>query len=418
MSFLVDDPSVVEEAIAFIDSCESEGSSTGSGVDNSDENIVSAEKLSGDPQTKARPGQAKTQPNAKPKKRRVKTFASSSTRQLQRKKAEMTSLREQLIVLQAQKAWLLRSKYATSTETGQFKALENKDSKKSEWHDQAVGQFVKRQQSENTNRELKTIFANQEKMIESLRSVLGKRSLLDDMNFVFKSMPSPHGPFASLDKSSGVMSQLEKRVESLYIDSDTALSGDQPWLVSSRMHVNNNTQYGKVIEIETVTPVACSIHEATAILWQDTKTIHEIPDKRYRYLRGQKPNSLEKNFVMKLRGKESDLVIDGSHFSRKFEETKRIVIAKADTIVLSTEGIQFRSPSWTVVTASESDPQHLSIVRSYVRIYSEVQPNLKSDAKAEDIESARNFVLNGLSKMMFGCAQKTQNVLIQQAMVI
>ncbi|RLN50018.1 hypothetical protein BBJ29_002962 [Phytophthora kernoviae] len=236
-------------------------------------------------------------------------------------------------------------------------------------------------------------------MIESLRTVLGKRSLLNDMNFLFESVPPPYGPLDSLDKSSGVMWQLEKRVESL-------------------MHVNHNTQYGKVIEIETVTPVACSIHEAAAILWKDTETIHEIPDKRYRYLRGQKPNSLEKNFVMKLRGQQSDLVIDGSHFSRLFGETKRIVIAKADSIILQTDGIEFRSPSWTIITASESDPQHLSNVRSYVRIYSEVQPNLNLNARAEDIKSARNFVLNGLSKMMFGCAQKTQNELIQQAMVV
>ncbi|KAG6947887.1 hypothetical protein JG687_00015815 [Phytophthora cactorum] len=182
------------------------------------------------------------------------------------------------------------------------------------------------------------------------------------------------------------------------------------------MNVNCNTQYGKVIEIETVTPVSCSIQEASAILWKDLKTVHEIPDKRYRYLRGSKPNSLEKNFVMKLRGQHHDIEMNGTHFSRKFEEARRIVIAKADSVVLPTQGLEFRSPSWTTITASEADPQHASVVRSYVRIYAEVQPNLS--ARPEDVKCARDFILNGLTKVMYGCAQKTQNELIQQTLVV
>lgn len=119
---------------------------------------------------------------------------------------------------------------------------------------------------------------------------------------------------------------------------------------------------------------------------------------------------------MKLRGQQSDIEVNGSHFSRKFVEDTRVVIAKADTIILQTQGLEFKSPSWTTITASESDPQHASVVRSYLRIYAEVQTNL--DARAEDVESARNFVLNGLAKMMYGCAQKTQSKLIQQTLVI
>lgn len=119
---------------------------------------------------------------------------------------------------------------------------------------------------------------------------------------------------------------------------------------------------------------------------------------------------------MKLRGQHSDIEINGSHFSRKFEEAQRIVIAKADSIILPTQGLEFRSPSWTTITASEYDPQHAAVVRSYLRIYAEVQPNLA--ARPEDVDCARSFILNGLSKMMYGCAQKTQSELIQQTLVI
>jgi hypothetical protein len=123
---------------------------------------------------------------------------------------------------------------------------------------------------------------------------------------------------------------------------------------------------------------------------------------------------LEKNFVMKLRGQRSDLEINGGHFSRKFVEPHRVVIAKADAIVLSTQGLEFHSPSWTEITPAGSG--HGSVVRSYLRIYAEVQPNL--NARPEDVEFARSFVLNGLSKTMFECAQKTQSELVQETLVI
>lgn len=156
------------------------------------------------------------------------------------------------------------------------------------------------------------------------------------MDLVFGGAPPLYRPPQTLDGSAEILHMLEKRVDNLYIDSEAEFGWGLPCMVTSKMNVNCNTQYGKVIEIETVTPVSCSIQEASALLWKDLKTIHEIPDKRYRYLRGSKPNSLEKNFVMKLRGQHHDIEINGTHFSRKFEEARRIVIAKADTIVLPT----------------------------------------------------------------------------------
>ncbi|KAK1946895.1 hypothetical protein P3T76_000905 [Phytophthora citrophthora] len=373
-----------------------------------------------DGEVSARPTQGPPRPQIKTKvkKRRIKTFASSSTRQLQRKKAEKEELREQALFLQAQLDLLQRSKYgdggAVQPDLSHSPAPVS-SATTSEWYDQAVRQFVFRQQSEKTNRELRSILANQLHSAEALRAILQRRTLLEGMDLVFGGAAPLYRPPQSLDNSVGIMKQLEKRVEDLYLDSRAGFGWDRPSLVSSNMKVNPNTQYGKVIEIETVTPVACSIHEAAAVLWKDLKTVHEIPDKSYRYLRGSTPNSLEKNFVMKLRGQDNIIEINGSHYSRKFEDRQRIVLAKADSIILPTEGLEFRSPSLTTIATSESNPQH-SVVRSYLRIYAEVQPNL--DARQEDVEFARNFILNGLSKMMYGCALKTQSELIQQSLVV
>ncbi|KAL3659510.1 hypothetical protein V7S43_015500 [Phytophthora oleae] len=413
MSFLVgeEDPAVVEEVLAFMDSC---GTDSG---ESCREVGAGEETISQDRDISDRPKQG-PQIKSKAKKRRVKTFASSSTRQLQRKRAEKKYLREQALLLQAQLDLLKRSKYGGLTALQpnlSHSTAQMSGATRSEWYEQAVTQFVFRQQSEKTNRELRAILANQLHSAEALRAILQRRSVLEGIDLVFSGAAPLYRPPQSLDKTVGIMKMLEKRVENLYIDSKAGFGWNLPCLVSSKLNVNPNTQHGKVIEIETVTPVSYSIYEAAAVLWKDLKTVHEIPDKNYRYMRGSMPNSLEKNFVMKLRGQNNIFEVNGSHFSRKFKDNQRIVIAKADSIILPTEGLEFRSPSWTTITASELEPQH-AVVRSYVRIYAEVQPNL--DARQEDVEVARNVILDGLSKMMYGCAQKTQSELIQQAVII
>ncbi|KUF77750.1 hypothetical protein AM587_10003887 [Phytophthora nicotianae] len=433
MSFLVggDDLTVLEEALAFLDSYGNEESATDPGTScctkgdhdgtapNTNEGAASCSRASLDDGSvsQSRANQPPTKPVVK--KRRIKTFASSSTRQLQRKKAEKLALREQVLVLQTQLDLLKRSRNSAligpQPDPRCAAATVNRGAN-AKWYTQAVTQFVRRQQSETTRRQLKAILENQQYTAQALRAILQRRNILDGMDLVFGGAPPLYRQPQTLDSSAGILNALEKRVENLYINSEAGFGWNLPCMVSSKMNVNRNTQYGKMIEIETVTPVSCSIQEASTILWKDLKTVHEIPDKRYRYLRGSKPDSLEKNFVMKLRGQRHDIEINGTHFSRKFEEARRIVIAKADLVVLPTQGLQFRSPSWTTITASEADPQNASVVRSYLRIYAEVQPNLA--ARLDDVECTRDFILSGLSKMMYGCAQKTQSELLQQALVI
>lgn len=413
MSFLVGEegPAVVEELLAFVDSCETASAKS---------SREGEETTNRDRDKSPRPthGPARPQIKLKAKKKRIKTFASSSTRQLQRKKAEKEELRKQALLLQAQLDLLKRAKYeglGALHPDSSHPSPPVDSATTSKWYEQAIKQFVFRQQSEKTNRELRSILAKQQHSAEALRVVLQRRTMLEGMDLVFGGAAPLYRPPQSLDNSVGIMKLLEKRVTNLYLDSKAGFEWDRPNLVSSNMKVNPNTQYGKVIEIETVTPMSCSIHEAATVLWKDLKTVHEIPDKSYRYLRGSTPNSLEKNFVMKLRGQNNIIEINGSHYSRKFEDRQRIVLAKADSIILPTEGLEFRSPSLTIIAASESDPQH-AVVRSYLRIYAEVQPNL--DARQEDVEVTRNFILNGLSKMMYGCALKTQRELIQQSLVV
>ncbi|RLN94475.1 hypothetical protein BBJ28_00025188, partial [Nothophytophthora sp. Chile5] len=297
--FLVDDDdqAVLKEALAFIDACgTSEGTAGSSGGDGSGSplrgaavNRDTAETLA-DSKQQPRQTQPQNKTKTKTKKRRIKTFASSSTCQLQRKKAEALSLREQLLELEAHLALLRRTKYATlelsarSASKTDATTTATASVVRTELYERALTEFVRRQRSEKTNRTLKAVLANQQQVCGSLRSVLQKRSVLHGLDVVFENPPSAHHPLAALDHSVAIIGQLEKRVENLYIDADSVFQSDAPPLVTANMQVKHSKQHGKVVEIETVTPVACSIQEASAILWKDLKTVHEIPDKRYRYV--------------------------------------------------------------------------------------------------------------------------------------
>ncbi|POM60950.1 hypothetical protein PHPALM_30117 [Phytophthora palmivora] len=280
MSFLVgdDDPSVVEEALAFIDSCGTEEAAILSSS-YSEDAVIQARGDADAYSTTRQTHQLKAK--SKAKKRRIKTFASSSTRQLQRKKAEKSALLEQSFVLQVQLDLLKRSKHAARTGPNPNRAnSETNVGTKSEWYKQAVTQFVRRQQSEKTNQQLRAILANQERTTEALRVILQRRTLLEGMDLVFGRPEPLYRQPCALVNSAGIMNRLEQRVETLYNEAGGLWVGSP----ICTMNVNHNTQYGKVIEIETVTPISCSIQEASAVLWKDLKTVHEIPDKRYRYV--------------------------------------------------------------------------------------------------------------------------------------
>jgi hypothetical protein len=124
---------------------------------------------------------------------------------------------------------------------------------------------------------------------------------------------------------------------------------------------------------------------------------------------GRKPNSQEKNRILSLQLPSSSKQVTGIQVLQKFEEPNRIVLVKADMMPLTSEALKFRDLSWTIITRSESDPQHASVVRVYKEIF--MDPHA---ARPEHVAYAQNTVLKYLSWKLHECSHKLQDTLTNQ----
>ncbi|KAG2512927.1 hypothetical protein JM16_006636 [Phytophthora kernoviae] len=167
-----------------------------------------------------------------------------------------------------------------------------------------------------------------------------KRSVLKDVNFVFEKKPTFQDPLAIVDNSDVIMAQLEKKVSEMYLGTNTlfALELGAP-SISCQMKQRFDRYLGKTIEISTCAPLECSMETASDALWKELTTIRTYPDKSYRYMQTSKPNSMEKKFDQILRGNGGATPVNGLQYMRKFEEANRIVLTRASTMLLPTEGM-------------------------------------------------------------------------------
>lgn len=124
------------------------------------------------------------------KKRRTRNAANSSTRRQQRKRAEIQALREQVQELETQVEMLKKNKFlpgdvvleldaeVSADDKGAIMMKEANPRTPANWHDMAIAQYRERLVSEKTNRRLKSILSNQEKVNGAMSGLLQKRSVL------------------------------------------------------------------------------------------------------------------------------------------------------------------------------------------------------------------------------------------------
>ncbi|POM58609.1 Hypothetical protein PHPALM_36723 [Phytophthora palmivora] len=212
--FETDDMATVAEALAFIDACEGSTSPSingnTSGSDSGDSPVPDKQLSDVSIDSKA----------LKPKrKRRSKNPAGYSTRLLHRKKAEMQQLREEALQLEA-KVENLRRTREVGVGALAAHATHLKSKAEFKWMEMAMIEFQRRQQSEDTNRKLRALVANQAKVDEALRGVVMKKSVLE-----------------VVDK-----------------------------------------QLGHTVEIVSSAPLSCSMEAASSSLWKELSTIRTYPD--------------------------------------------------------------------------------------------------------------------------------------------
>ncbi|RLN47541.1 hypothetical protein BBJ28_00002930 [Nothophytophthora sp. Chile5] len=421
MSFLqmdVEDFVTVSEAIAFIDSFEGGEESVGEeaqALNSSNGPSPSPEDESTSSASDGATGSKESgsdEPKPSSRKRKAKNPKGYTTRVLHRKKAELQGLREQVQQLEG-RLDRLKSVTPSSRAVLAGERVDETQACKSKWVQLAAAEYTERRRAEETNRKLKAILAHQVQVDKSLRRSLQKRSLLHGMELVFENQPTPSRSFAAFENSKAIMAHLEEKVAKLYLDSGCVFKSGPPPLTSSSMTIKHDKHRGKTAEMISTTPMACPMEMAAALLWKDLNAHRQCPEKWTRYMVGSKPTSLEKHWVLTLQCQSYVKQVNGVQFLRKYEEPNRIVFIKADLMTLTTEGLQFRDQCWAIVTRSETDPLHASVVRVCEQIYMDCQEGFT--ARPEDLAYAQSVVLRNLSWKLKEHSQQLQDMLVDES---
>ncbi|KAG6572633.1 uncharacterized protein IUM83_17631 [Phytophthora cinnamomi] len=410
-----DDLATVAEALAFIDAYE--GSTSGSDSVASpvgpDPNSASGVEVS-DSVDSVRGETVDGQQKPKPRrKRRSKNPAGYSTKLLHRKKAEMQQLREQALQLEAKVAQL---KLTRAVGVGALAAHASQLKEKAEcrWIELAQIELQRRQRSEHTNRKLKALLANQVKVDDALRAVVMKRSVLEGMEFLFEKSPTVQSSLDAVDNSAVIMAELEKKASEMYLGSRVLFEKESSIsTISCEMRRRVDKQLGQMVEIISNAPLSCSMEVACSSLWKELMTMRTYPDKSYRYMQTSTPNVMEKSFDQILRGKAGATPINGLQVMKKFEETDRIVLARAYRMLPATDGLHLRGKVWTIFSRSEADPAETCEVRSFIQLYMETQPGFSPTP--EDVAYLRDVAFETWSMKMRTHAQYLQEVMVEAA---
>ncbi|RLN87454.1 hypothetical protein BBJ28_00022900 [Nothophytophthora sp. Chile5] len=416
MSFFfseADESAILEEAFAFIDACDD--STTSSSSDSSGSTTPS----NGGVKVKPSPVAPSSEP--KPKKKRVRRPETSSTAFQRRKKAELLALRDEAAGLEAQLEKLKRpneipwgmrldlavngTKEASSagilaeTKSAVLMPADRKTGA-SPWSEQAIRQYRLRLLSEETNRKLKAVLANQAKVNDGLRGLLQKRSVLYGEDFVFANRPQA----PALDESLSAMTQLETMMDRVYLNCDFDRQVQKPASMSNTVHVKYDEQRGKTIEFRSTTPMACSIEHACDFIWNAFRS---------RRTQGSGPNTLARKFVMAMQTNAGALRFNRLHSLRRFEENDRFVVVFADILVMPAKGLRFRSEGWMIVTRSTTDPLRSCVARNFGALFVDCEDG--GPARPEDREFAQGIALDTLSGNYQAYMDLQQKTLVEEA---
>ncbi|ETK81325.1 hypothetical protein F441_13416 [Phytophthora nicotianae CJ01A1] len=407
-----EDMATVAEALAFIDACEGHVSPSVSGNTSSSDSggspLPDNQSL-----TVSTDFPSDLKPQKPKRKRRSKNPAGYSTRFLHRKKAEMQQLRDEAVRLEAQLEKLRSTRVvgvgALAAHVSQLKKKAN-----CKWMEVAMIEFQRRQSAEYTNRKLRALLANQMKVDEALRGVVMNNSVLEGMNFLYNKPPTSRHPLATVDNSSVIMAELEKKVSEMYLESSLLFDEETGTLrLQCETQRRVDPQLGPTVEIVTSAPLSCSLEAASSSLWKELTTIRTYPDKSFRYMQTGTPNVMEKSFDQILRGNDGAMPVNGLQYMRQFKEENRVVLARAYRMLLPTDGLQLRANAWTIFSRSKTNPAEASELRSFVQLYMEIQPGFA--AIPEDVAYLKDVAFESWSMKMRGHAQYLQEVLIEAA---
>uniref|UniRef100_H3GZQ4 START domain-containing protein n=1 Tax=Phytophthora ramorum TaxID=164328 RepID=H3GZQ4_PHYRM len=372
----------------------------GSIIEHSPEVVKSHER-------KTRKPQNTRQKKTTEKKKRVRSAASSSTVLQRRKKAEILSLREQATEMQNVLNQLLshdENSRIPKLNAKTYADLKAQGQNLSRWHRCALEQYEMKCNSHQVNRQLKKFLSQQWNTSESLRRILQRQSLVQDMDYLMKH-ESPARFHASLANSDvgRCMAQLEDAVDNMFHHSASQFEvGSAPSLLSPAQTSYKEQRKGDLVEFIVSTPMTCSMADACDVIWNYLKQ-EQTP--------GSTPNALQMMVPWTVTHLEDTFQFEKLHYIRKFSEPEKITLVCSDILLLRSKGLKLCSKGYTTITPLPADPLHSCVVRSVLK--------LRVDSKADQLSDfATDVALGALSKAIRLFWQSEQTRLADEAVRI
>ncbi|KAL3673676.1 hypothetical protein V7S43_001374 [Phytophthora oleae] len=278
------------------------------------------------------------------------------------------------------------------------------------WRSLASIECAERHRAERTNRELKAILADQEKIVTAIRKLLGKQNTFEGREFVLQLKPALERFPCGLDHSKALLGELASGLDALRLDVGTifsALNEDNCAIISRSQDKRHATTGCRIAETTTVTPLACSMQDAADLLWRFVST---DADTSFLSVRKTNPHSFEMNCVAMSR--ENSQSINGVVIYRRFIECDRVVVVGLSTWFLPTGGVQFEDKVWTVISPTPSDPLHSCVIRTRYELQAKITDT--ASVLPADFTQVEDTVMSGIGGELRNAMQALQNALLNE----
>ncbi|ETM40323.1 hypothetical protein L914_13702 [Phytophthora nicotianae] len=328
-----------------------------------------------------------------------------STKLTRRKRDETRKLRVQVKILKVQLAEL-RSKRLVHVKNASALPSEPWQSH-IHWRSKAIVACEQRLLTDRTNRELKAIMADQERIRASILRLLIRTDAIREMDveFVLKMNPQPDIPFLSLDFSDAVKEDLSSTLEGLYGEASAVFPVmDTSTVVSYRCQTFPLGISGTRVEISSSTPMSCSVQETGKLLWNFTTAISKNRASSFGYVDKKTPGPLDMTCVSSLR--EELLLLNTVSVFHQFNDGHQIVLVGAGRWFLPSIGLVLDDINWTVISSSSTNSEYKSVVRNHY--------NLEVASVAQDQAQEQRTILGLVGNRMRIITQAMQDLLLRQ----
>ncbi|KAG6603058.1 Replication protein A 70 kDa DNA-binding subunit [Phytophthora cinnamomi] len=299
-----------------------------------------------------------------------------STELQRRRKAELQELRLEELQLRDQLNLMVQSFSASNEVFPTSKDPDVRD-KKFKWRKRAIAHCEARALAQRTNQTLKQMLQQQFKCFQAVRRQFEQEDALYDLDFLKHMQPTQDRPFLRVDFSRSLLDELSSDLGMMYLGANTVVptTNSNPSVLlrsQTRLH-ENGTRY---FETTSVTPLACTVHEAGDILWgYVTKADATDNNKAFNLTRVTSIDDCdvtqERQFTTShiIQDSVSALVwLEAASIYRKYSEGGRHILVGAINWLVPGEGLEFKDKFWTVVSAAPMDPTHSSVVQTYYKL--------------------------------------------------